>query len=407
MYKLKVILYKCYQNTKLVILFFKYIIVSAQQHSRKLTGNKKVIVFTLEDDRLYRDGDGSGRYAYLILNLFNSVGYDVYLFKKINFKKYLQLGEYGRYMYSIKNLKIIDRLPERTENIIYAFDSAVKDVANRKWERLIYFNHLKPVSCLLGNMINIPYFMHPRMYQSKEYDRVKSYRNNVRKMRIFSGGNISLSWYENRKQLWKYNQLTRREGVRAIFKLGEDVQLRWNIEEFRQYLKQADYINRCIILKTDRALAININEWINIVAQSEFFLCLSGTDLPMCHNVIESMSVGTIPILSYQNWLFPALEHKKNAIVYSGKEDLVAKVKDVLMMTKEEILEIRANVLKYYDEYLSGKDFVKRFESNKGEINTIMLHPLWINNEAEEIEGQHIFNEIKKQLRGQPGLMTQ
>jgi len=210
----------------------------------------------------------------------------------------------------------------------------------------------------------------------------------------FFGGNISTTWYDN-PRLWKYDQITRLEGVRALFKFGEDVWLKWNIDEFRKFLKQPEYINRCILLKTDYNYKIKSKEWIDIVSRSDFFLCLSGTDTPMCHNSIESMSVGTIPIIGYQDWFFPALEHKKNAIVYSGKEDLVRKVKEVLMMPKEEILELRKNVIQYYEDYLSNKDFIERFESHEDGINTIMLHPRWINDEVEEIEGQHVFGELK------------
>src|SRR3989338_1046406 len=112
-------------------------------------------------------------------------------------------------MYSIKNLKIIDKIPEQTENIICAFDSAVQEVASHKWKRLIYVNHLKPVSCLIGNLINIPYFMHPNMYQSGVVDHIKLYRNNTRKMRIFMGGNISRNWNDS-PRLWKYGLMTDR-----------------------------------------------------------------------------------------------------------------------------------------------------------------------------------------------------
>ena len=75
-------------------------------------------------------------------------------------------------------------------------------------------------------------------------------------------------------------------------------------------------------------------------------------------------------------------------------------------MPKEETLEIRKNVIKYYDEYLSNVDFIKRFESHNGEISTIMLHPRWINNEVEGIEGQSNFKEIKELLRNRLNLVT-
>lgn len=397
MYKLKKILNKCYQIAQLIVLFANYLFVSIQQCMKKLPDNEKTILFTLEDDRLYRDKDGNGRYAYLMLNLFSMAGYNVYLYSKVDFKRFVYFREFGRYMYSIKNLKIINKIPKRTDNIIYVFDSAVKEVVKHSWKRLVYFNHLKPVSCCLGDLINIPYFMHPLMYKTEEQGCVKSYRNNKRKIRIFMGGNISRTWYDS-PRLQKYDQLTRLEGIREVFQLGESVRLKWNVDEFRQFLKQSEYVNQCVLIKTDHSLSIPSKEWINIVGSSDFFLCLSGTDLPMCHNAIESLSVGTIPIIAYQDWFYPALEHKKNAIVYSGKKDLMEKVKEVLSMSGEEILRMRKNAIEYYDKYLSGNDFTRRFEFHDEKISTIMLHPRWINDEVEEIEGQKVFTEIKRLL---------
>jgi len=187
MYQFRAIIYKCYQKIKYAILFVKFLYVTGQQYLKKLPSNRKTIVFTLEDDRIYRNDDGMGRYAYLMLNAFAKAEYSVYLYKKVNFKTFIEFNALGRFMYSIKNLKIIDKLPRRTENLIYAFDTAVADAANRQWRRLIYFNYDKPTLCLFGNLINIPYFMHPNMYKSNSYDHVGFYRNNNRKMRIFFG----------------------------------------------------------------------------------------------------------------------------------------------------------------------------------------------------------------------------
>ena len=390
----KMIIHKIYEKFKLAILFVNYLYVTGQQYLKKLPGNTKTVVFTLEDDRIFREVDGMGRYAYLILNAFANAGYSVYLYKRVDFKIFVRLGVFGRYMYLIKNLKIIDKLPRHTENMIYAFDTAVEDTAGHTWKKLIYFNHLKPPTCAFGDMINIPYFMHPNVYKSKQYDHVRSYRNNDRKMRIFFGGNINKKIY-NFPNLQKYGQLTRLEGLKTVFQLGEHVRLKWNVQEFRQFLDQTVYSNQCILLKTDHLLKIKSKEWISIVSQGDFFLCLSGTDLPMCHNVIESMAVGTIPIISYPDWFFPALEHMKNAILYSGKEDLVKKIKDVLAMDKETIQEMRNNVIQFYDSHLSNSNFIKRIESNENKLNTMMLHPRLICDDKELTEGHRIFDEIR------------
>lgn len=80
--------------------------------------------------------------------------------------------------------------------------------------------------------------------------------------------------------------------------------------------------------------------------------------MPLCHNAIESMAVGTIPVTNYPDWFFPSLEHLKNCIRFTTKEDLIETIKLVLSMDKFQIEQLRKNVLEYYDQYLSCDSFL-------------------------------------------------
>src|SRR3989338_4293614 len=73
-----------YTKLARVYFFIRFIILSVRQMSRRLPEDRPKIIFHLMDDRLYRDGDGSGRYAYLIMNLFSEGGYIVFFFKILN-----------------------------------------------------------------------------------------------------------------------------------------------------------------------------------------------------------------------------------------------------------------------------------------------------------------------------------
>jgi len=95
----------------------------------------------------------------------------------------------------------------------------------------------------------------------------------------------------------------------------------------------------------------------------------------MCHNVVESLAVGTIPIIGYPDWFFPPLEHRKNAIIYSGKEDLMQKVHEVFEMSSDDIADMRKNVIDFYEKYMTAEYFMRRFEASSGKVDTIMLHP--------------------------------
>ena len=85
---------------------------------------------------------------------------------------------------------------------------------------------------------------------------------------------------------------------------------------------------------------ISSTQWFETISKSDFFLCLSGVELPMCHNSIEAMGLGTIPIISYNDWFFPPLEHGKNAIVFTDQKDFIAKVKQAFDMKPNQIEKV-------------------------------------------------------------------
>jgi hypothetical protein len=98
------------------------------------------------------------------------------------------------------------------------------------------------------------------------------------------------------------------------------------------------------------------------VACYSFFLCAPGVFMPLCHNLVEAMSVGSIPVIqrAYAEILEPVLEHGKNAILFEGENDLADEVKRVLGMGREEIAGMRAAVLEYYQRNLTPRAVVAR-----------------------------------------------
>ena len=396
MINFKKIFSKCYQTVRLFALFVRYVYAKFRQFNVRLKGNKKTILFTLEDDRLFRDNDDSGRNAYMALDNFSEAGYDVYLYKKFNFSAYKKLGKYGRPICLIRNLKIVDKLPLSTDDMIYAFDTFVKEAVTRAWKKKVYVNIAKPADYFMGDMVWMPYFTHPLVHQFKKNNTLEPFRETKRNIRVFFGGNTSKQHYDNPNLRIYFNHMTRREGIRAILSLGESVELYSDAQCFYDRISTLEYIKKCILLQTDHTFPIKTQNWLKIVSKSDFFLCLPGSDMPMCHNAFESMAVGTIPIISYADWFFPALEHGKNAIVFSGKDDLLVKLNEVLNMAKDDIDKMRKNVERYYDDYLTAKQFVNKFEQMNGNLSTIMLHPRINCTPVEAEEASKIYDLIQK-----------
>jgi hypothetical protein len=104
-----------------------------------------------------------------------------------------------------------------------------------------------------------------------------------------------------------------------------------------------------------------------------FFLCAPGVSMPLCHNIVEAMSAGAIPVIqrSYAMLFEQPLVHGDTAIVFSGEHDLNDRIDEALAMPQAARQEMRARVIEYYDSYLTPKAVVSRMLAPQ--VHTIRL----------------------------------
>ena len=103
--------------------------------------------------------------------------------------------------------------------------------------------------------------------------------------------------------------------------------------------------------------------WLEALAKADFFLACPGVGMPLCHNVIESLAAGAIPILQYSAYLPPPLEDGVNCLAFSNAAGLREVIERALAMNQQEIQRLRAGVKAYYDAFLAPGRFAKRLLS--------------------------------------------
>ena len=94
--------------------------------------------------------------------------------------------------------------------------------------------------------------------------------------------------------------------------------------------------------------------------------------MPLCHHLIEGMKVGSIPITNCERLLYPNLSNQ-NSLKYSNINELIVKINEALNMPNDQILDMRSEVFKYYNSYLSPAKFKSNFQNalNNKEKNII------------------------------------
>lgn len=224
-----------------------------------------------------------------------------------------------------------------------------------------------------------PYLMHPHHYISGEYLKASLYRKTKRTIKAYFSGNQDREAYSNPIVTNIFKKFTRHHLISILEESLNENHLGYTSNLVNT---KSEKINKLIINKWTWSHSkvqsldarIQDNSWLQTLSNSDFFLAASGITMPLCFNIIEAMSVGTIPILQHPEHLYPPLAHMENAIVFMDEKDLIEKIKLVLLMPEEEIAVLRNNVAAYYDQYLAPEAIIDNFNARSKTITEIVMN---------------------------------
>jgi hypothetical protein len=216
----------------------------------------------------------------------------------------------------------------------------------------------------------MPYPVHPFHATADLERRLAEYRSRPRDMSIFFSGDTK-GYTRNRIQYPKA-KLPRLEVINTVLeRMGEDV-LHVKDMSVLGIGPNGVHKRKCVIVDTNETW-VDEAAWLGYLARADFFLSPPGIVMPMCHNIIEAMAVGSVPITNYPEWFTPSLTDMENCIVFADRDDLINKLKGVLVMNEGEISRMRTNVLDYYASFLRPATFVHGIESAKDNKITVLI----------------------------------
>lgn len=200
----------------------------------------------------------------------------------------------------------------------------------------------------------VPYIMHPRNYLIPEPSLLE------KKVGIVMSGNFEAKIYDSDVITKNFQLLNRWQIYSEIIKHKAVVTITGT--EFKEQLEASVYKGSFVVMKWQQG-AIPSEEWRHYLSSAKFLFCAPGMTMPMCHNVIEAMSVGVVPIINYQNWLNPSLVDEKNALLYESEASISQVIDKALQMDDSEYFALQKNVISYYESYYKNYDFeANRFQ---------------------------------------------
>jgi glycosyltransferase involved in cell wall biosynthesis len=199
----------------------------------------------------------------------------------------------------------------------------------------------------------LPYIMHPINYLQPD---VQILPKNIG---ILMSGNFDKKIYDTKIIEDNFGLLNRWKIYQEVLK--HDKLLLVTGDELVTKLDSGIFNENLILMKWQSG-AIPADKWRTYLSSAHFVFCAPGMTMPMCHNVLEAMSVGVIPILNYSNWLNPSLEDGINCLVYQEISDILPIIDKALSLSNELKSEIANNALKYYQKYYENYSFNENTE---------------------------------------------
>ncbi len=224
--------------------------------------------------------------------------------------------------------------------------------------------------CQAADEVAFPVFVHPQLATKVKLPHAYEVAA-TRTTRLFFGGNTEEGKYNKNILHDRYDMLTRREMLAVACSAFADEHIHRPREAFA-WLSSVE--ERSFVLCETQHCKIPQERWLDALAKADFFLACPGVGMPLCHNLIEAIAAGAIPILQYASYLPQPLEDGVNCLTFIDRESLGHAVQRAVSMQPAEIRQMRANVRAYHDEYLSPGRFTRMLLSGAGSGKTLLMN---------------------------------
>jgi hypothetical protein len=228
----------------------------------------------------------------------------------------------------------------------------------------IYFNlHIfKSLESINQNDLFYPIVMYRKfLFPPLEKDIYqKALQSENRKIAAVFIGNIDLDYNDDRtKKLFNIN--TRKETFSAIKNIPADMLYEpHSLHEFLDDIESGILIHKIVLLNTND-FSIPSRLWFNILLKSSFFIYMCGYIQPYCHNQIESMLAGCIPITQFNRFFIPRFDHESNALLFNTIEDMISILTKIAQGKYDSYIpSMRKSILAYYQCNYSFSSFKEK-----------------------------------------------
>ncbi len=278
------------------------------------------------------------------------------------------MDDYARLAFGCEHVRFVRRLPRDTSELTLIHDDSDSCVMDRPWRRVITLDYdiSRPIPEDEPWTI-MPYPMHPLTYTRGRDLDLSELRSKRRTVRFFFAGNADREAYSSASSMRaicaRFGMMNRVEVIDALQGLSERslCRIRSEAELVDVFSRGTD--DQCVLALSGQC-RVHPAHWLETLACCHVFLAPPGVFMPVCHNIIEAMAVGCIPLTNYADWFFPPLTDRVNCLQFRDEIQLIDRIREVFAMSANEIESLRRGVTDYYDRHLAPESFLDRLRAH-------------------------------------------
>lgn len=310
----------------------------------------------------------SGRYLYHLVTEFEGAGFHIAYASRFRFLATFRQKTYKRllfeHIYSLINPKEFTG----TCAILVTDSTADGHFKAEKTIRIDYRRQLpEPES---AEQVAFPFFVYPKIQESGQLDTLSKISNEERCMRVFFAGNTKTPKYDAPVLAEAYKVLSRVKMIRCAVNALPKEQVHQPVD-FEHLLPAK---SPSLTIAHSQTCIIPSQHWLETLRKSDFFLACPGVGMPLCHNLIEALAVGSIPILQHPQYLDPSLVDGVNCLTFNSETSLVQALDKAMQMETKRIETLRRGAHGYYESHLRTGSFATNLIQREAHEITVFLN---------------------------------
>jgi hypothetical protein len=334
-----------------------------KQKSRDLS--RKTVVLD------FRSTDIFFRYHFSLAYAFKVAGWNVvwlfrpkYFLESWEFQSHLSWAERAKFNW---RLRYSSKLMRRSTTTLVISDCLETNFQHniRHLQLKRFDNH----SRLNASDLFLPFWGYPEFLLDHPDLPPFEKKRDGRRYRVSFVGNCDPQKYD--QPLSSACLLTRKAAKEILIKTFSERVMKIDVWEDKKILETKKCAD--ILISDAHHAFLYLNEYVDVLYSSDFFLVLPGIASALTHSLYESIYCGCIPILMRSKEHEEKWQDGENCLLYHDEKSLVECIKLSLGMPEEQVLSIRENVYRTLYQNYSMQGFVERIVESESTV-------IWCNN---------------------------